>query len=34
MPHLTFQIQDGKQVLVSPEPYTTGGYQRPPWLKK
>jgi branched-chain amino acid transport system substrate-binding protein len=34
MPHLTFQIQNGKQVLVSPEPYTTGGYQRPPWLKK
>src|SRR6185437_8824339 len=34
MPHLTFQIQDGKQVLVSPDPYSTGGYQRPPWLKK
>jgi branched-chain amino acid transport system substrate-binding protein len=34
MPHLTFQIQNGKQVLVSPAPYTTGGYQRPPWLKK
>jgi branched-chain amino acid transport system substrate-binding protein len=34
MPHLTFQIQDGKQVLVSPDPYTTGTYQRPPWLKK
>jgi branched-chain amino acid transport system substrate-binding protein len=34
MPHLTFQIQDGKQILVSPDPYTTGSYQRPPWLKK
>jgi len=34
MPHLTFQIQNGKQVLVSPDPYTTGSYQRPPWLKK
>jgi branched-chain amino acid transport system substrate-binding protein len=32
MPHLTFQIQNGKQVLVSPAPYTTGSYQRPPWL--
>ena len=30
MPHLTFQIQNGKQVLVWPEPYTTGTYQRPP----
>jgi len=34
MPHLTFQIQNGKQVLISPDPYTTGAYQRPPWLKK
>ncbi len=34
MPHLTFQIQNGKQVLVSPEPYPTGSYQRPSWLKK
>ena len=34
MPHLTFQIQNGKQVLISPDPYTTGTYQRPPWLKK
>ena len=34
MPHLTFQIQNGKQVLVSPDPYTTGSYARPPWLKK
>jgi branched-chain amino acid transport system substrate-binding protein len=33
MPHLTFQIQNGKQVLISPDPYTTGTYQKPPWLK-
>jgi branched-chain amino acid transport system substrate-binding protein len=32
MPHLTFQIQDGKQVTISPEPYTTGTFQLPPWL--
>jgi branched-chain amino acid transport system substrate-binding protein len=32
MPHLTFQIQKGKQVIISPDPYTTGGYQTPPWL--
>jgi len=32
MPHLTFQIQDGKQILISPDPYTTGTYQAPPWL--
>ena len=32
MPHLTFQIQNGKQVIISPDPYTTGKYQTPPWL--
>ena len=32
MPHLTFQIQNGKQVLISPDPYTTGSYQLPSWL--
>jgi branched-chain amino acid transport system substrate-binding protein len=32
MPHLTFQIQNGKQVVISPDPYTTGSYQTPPWL--
>lgn len=31
-PLLTFQIQDGKQVLISPDPYTTGEFQTPPWL--
>ncbi len=34
MPHMTFQIQNGKQVLVSPQPYTTGSFRLPPWLKK
>lgn len=32
MPHLTFQIQDGKQIQISPEPYVTGTFQLPPWL--
>jgi branched-chain amino acid transport system substrate-binding protein len=32
MPHLTFQIQNGKQVAISPDPYTTGKFQLPPWL--
>ena len=32
MPHLTFQIQDGKQVLIAPDPYTTGEFQLPDWL--
>lgn len=32
MPHLTFQIQGGKQVLISPDPYTTGTFQLPEWL--
>ncbi|MDA8318798.1 MAG: branched-chain amino acid ABC transporter substrate-binding protein [Actinomycetota bacterium] len=32
MPHLTFQIQNGKQVLVSPDPYSTGSFQLPSWL--
>lgn len=31
--HLTFQIQDGEQVLISPDPYTTGEFQLPDWLK-
>jgi branched-chain amino acid transport system substrate-binding protein len=34
MAHLTFQIQNGKQVLISPEPYATGSFQLPGWLKK
>ena len=32
MPHLTFQIQGGEQVLIAPEPYTTGKFQLPSWL--
>jgi branched-chain amino acid transport system substrate-binding protein len=32
MPHLTYQIQNGKQVLIGPEPYGTGSFQLPPWL--
>ena len=34
MAHLTFQIQNGKQVLISPEPYSTGSFQLPAWLTK
>jgi len=33
MPHLTFQIQGGKQALISPDPYATGQFQLPSWLK-
>jgi branched-chain amino acid transport system substrate-binding protein len=33
MPHLTYQIQDGKQVLLSPTPYTQGAFQLPPWIR-
>ncbi len=33
MPHLTFQIQNGKQVAISPTPYTTGEFQLPSWLQ-
>ena len=31
--HTIYQIQDGKQVLVFPDPYTQGKYQTPPWWK-
>jgi branched-chain amino acid transport system substrate-binding protein len=31
-PLLTFQIQDGKQVLIGPDPYTQGEFQLPSWL--
>jgi branched-chain amino acid transport system substrate-binding protein len=33
MAHLTFQIQDGQQVAISPDPYTTGKFQLPTWLQ-
>jgi len=32
MPNLTFQIQDGQQVLMFPDPYTQGQFVLPPWL--
>jgi branched-chain amino acid transport system substrate-binding protein len=32
MPQLTYQIQDGQQVLISPDPYTQGAFVKPPWL--
>jgi branched-chain amino acid transport system substrate-binding protein len=31
-PLLTFQIQDGKQVLIGPDPYTKGEFTLPAWL--
>jgi branched-chain amino acid transport system substrate-binding protein len=31
-PLLTFQIQDGKQVLIGPDPYTKGEFTLPPWM--
>jgi branched-chain amino acid transport system substrate-binding protein len=33
LPHLYFQIQDGQQVLMAPDPFTTGEFQLPGWLK-
>ncbi len=32
MPHLTYQIQNKKQVLIDPVPYIQGTFQLPPWL--
>ncbi|MBX6369518.1 MAG: ABC transporter substrate-binding protein [Rhodospirillales bacterium] len=32
MPHLTFQIQNGKQELISPSPYATAKFTLPPWF--
>lgn len=32
MPHLTYQIQNLKQVAISPVPYASGKLQLPPWL--
>jgi branched-chain amino acid transport system substrate-binding protein len=32
MPLLTYQIQNGQQVIISPEPYASGTFQTPPWL--
>jgi branched-chain amino acid transport system substrate-binding protein len=33
MPHLTYQIQNLKQVAISPVPYAAGKLELPPWLK-
>lgn len=30
--HIIAQIQDAKQVVISPQPYTTGEFQPPPWF--
>ena len=30
--HIIAQIQDAKQVVISPDPYTTGDFQPPPWF--
>ncbi len=32
MPHLTFQIQEGKQQLISPSPYASASFKLPAWL--
>ncbi|MBK0418823.1 ABC transporter substrate-binding protein [Leucobacter sp. CSA1] len=32
MPHLTYQIQDKQQVLISPAPYINGEFTLPGWL--
>ena len=32
--HTIYQIQDKKQVLVFPDPYTNGKFVQPPWIKK
>lgn len=32
MPHLTYQIRGGEQVLISPDPYTGGGFELPSWI--
>jgi branched-chain amino acid transport system substrate-binding protein len=30
--HIIAQLQNGEQVVISPEPYTTGEFQPPPWF--
>jgi branched-chain amino acid transport system substrate-binding protein len=32
LPHLTFQIQEGKQVLLAPAPFGSGESVKPSWL--
>jgi branched-chain amino acid transport system substrate-binding protein len=31
-PHIIVQIQNGKHQVISPQPYTSGGFQLPPWF--
>lgn len=33
MPHLYFQIQDGRHRVIAPEPYIETDFQLPPWLR-
>jgi len=30
--HIIVQLQDGEHVVISPDPYTTGEFQPPPWF--
>lgn len=30
--HIIVQLQDGEHVVISPDPYTTGDFQTPPWF--
>jgi branched-chain amino acid transport system substrate-binding protein len=32
-PHIIVQIQDGQQKVTSPEPFTSGKFVLPPWMK-
>jgi branched-chain amino acid transport system substrate-binding protein len=34
LPTLYVQIQDGKQQIVSPDPFAGGSFQIPPWIKQ
>jgi branched-chain amino acid transport system substrate-binding protein len=33
LPHHMYQIQEGKHVMVAPEPWVQGEFQRPVWIK-
>lgn len=30
--HLIFQVRGGENLVISPDPYTTGDFQLPPWM--
>ena len=32
-PHIIVQIQDGQYRVVSPDPFTSGKFALPPWMK-